>query len=78
MADARYGHTLTPLPNGKGLVAGGVSPQNNSLATAELYDPTAQPPVVPEAPGAILIPLMGIAVVGSVFIWRRRRAQTSG
>src|ERR1035438_1437181 len=43
MIKARYGHTVTLLPNGKLLAAGGCStnfiPSLNYLSTAELYDP---------------------------------------
>src|ERR1017187_5594575 len=43
MITARYGHTVTLLPNGKLLAAGGCStnfiPSLNYLSTAELYDP---------------------------------------
>src|ERR1035441_9082854 len=43
MIKARYGHTVTLLPNGKLLAAGGYSTNIiaslNYLATAELYDP---------------------------------------
>jgi uncharacterized protein (TIGR03437 family) len=41
LTTARSGHTATPLPNGKVLVAGGLSDDCCSLATAsaELYDP---------------------------------------
>src|SRR5688572_11583761 len=38
MSDARYGHTLTLLPNGKVLVAGGRT-ASTALRGAELYDP---------------------------------------
>ena len=39
LATARAIHTATLLPNGKVLVAGGVSDQLVSLSSAELYDP---------------------------------------
>src|SRR5262249_42509555 len=35
----RYGHTVTLLPNGQVLVAGGVSSGYSLINTAELYDP---------------------------------------
>jgi HYR domain/Putative Ig domain/Galactose oxidase, central domain len=38
---ARYRHTATLLPNGMVLVAGGLNSSNNSLASAELYDPVS-------------------------------------
>lgn len=37
---ARYGHTVTLLPNGKVLVAGGYT-GSDSLSSAEVYDPSA-------------------------------------
>ncbi|HBT61187.1 MAG TPA: hypothetical protein DEB40_05535, partial [Elusimicrobia bacterium] len=39
MSYARAGHSVTLLPNGKVLVAGGYDAGGNSLKTAELYDP---------------------------------------
>src|SRR5690349_13069191 len=40
MNGARYGHSVTVLPNGKVLVAGGYDLSvNGFVATAELYDP---------------------------------------
>jgi hypothetical protein len=39
MITARYGHTVTLLPNGKLLAAGGLGDGLNYLSTAELYDP---------------------------------------
>jgi N-acetylneuraminic acid mutarotase len=78
MAVARGFHSGTMLSNGKVLVAGGLDTgSGGSLASAELYDPSA-PPVVPEAPSAILLPLMGIAALGLVLMWRGRRARASG
>src|ERR1035437_7115848 len=45
MIKARYGHTVTLLPNGKLLAAGGYSTNLiaslNYLAMAELYDPAS-------------------------------------
>jgi hypothetical protein len=41
MADARFEHTATLLPDGKVLVAGGGS-GSSPLATAELYDPASR------------------------------------
>src|SRR5262249_8443757 len=38
---ARTGHTATLLPNGKVLITGGIDSNNNTLATAYLYDPAA-------------------------------------
>jgi N-acetylneuraminic acid mutarotase len=40
LTTARLGHTATKLANGKVLVTGGYNVSNNSLASAELYDPT--------------------------------------
>jgi hypothetical protein len=39
MAHARWIHTLTLLPNGKALIAGGVDQTGTFVATAELYHP---------------------------------------
>jgi len=39
LTTARYGHTATLLPNGKVLVAGGVSGAIATLGSSELYDP---------------------------------------
>ncbi len=39
--DHAYGHTATRLPNGKVLIAGGVTSSDFALGTAELYDPAA-------------------------------------
>lgn len=39
MAEARFGHTATLLPDGKVLVVGGFQPRMGALATAEVYDP---------------------------------------
>jgi WD40 repeat protein len=41
LADARYEHTATLLPNGKVLVAGGIGITSPVLASAELYDPAS-------------------------------------
>lgn len=41
METGRAGHTATLLQNGKVLVAGGADSNNNSLATAELFDPAS-------------------------------------
>ena len=40
LTTARIGHTATKLNNGKVLIAGGYDAADNSLAGAELYDPT--------------------------------------
>ena len=39
LTTARFGHTATKLNNGKVLIAGGYDAANNSLVSAELYDP---------------------------------------
>jgi Galactose oxidase, central domain len=39
MADPRYRHTATLLPNSQVLVAGGIGRSGAALASAELYDP---------------------------------------
>src|SRR4029434_3988894 len=41
LANARYGHTATLLPNGKVLVAGGYNLDSGYLVSAELYDPVS-------------------------------------
>ena len=41
LANARYVHTATLLPNGKVLVAGGLDGSFSALASAELYDPAS-------------------------------------
>jgi N-acetylneuraminic acid mutarotase len=41
LANARYGHTATLLPNGKVLAVGGYAPGQGYLASAELYDPAS-------------------------------------
>ena len=44
LATARYNHSVTLLPNGKVLVAGGITYSNgiyDVLSTAELFDPAA-------------------------------------
>ncbi|HUP70619.1 MAG TPA: kelch repeat-containing protein [Acidimicrobiales bacterium] len=43
MATARFAHTATALPDGRVLVAGGQDDQGNAVATAEVYDPGADP-----------------------------------
>src|SRR6266849_6450902 len=40
MHTSRFGHRTTRLQDGKVLVSGGVDASGNSLATAEVYDPT--------------------------------------
>jgi hypothetical protein len=39
MDRARYGHTVTPLPDGKQFVAVGIGFGFPLLSSAELYDP---------------------------------------
>lgn len=39
MAEARLGHTVTLLPDGRVLVTGGLDVDRNPLASAELYNP---------------------------------------
>jgi hypothetical protein len=39
MTVGRMGHTATLLPNGKVLIAGGEDPGENTLTSAEIYDP---------------------------------------
>jgi hypothetical protein len=39
LATARYGHTATPLGDGRVLVAGGYGPGGQRLSSAEIYDP---------------------------------------
>lgn len=41
LANARYGHTATLLPNGKVLVVGGYTVEHGNVASAELYDPAS-------------------------------------
>src|SRR4030095_9376957 len=41
LAIRRFFHTATLLPNGKVLVAGGVSPNGGDPSIAELYDPAS-------------------------------------
>jgi len=41
MAVDRYGHTATLLPTGKVLITGGTDSNNNSLDSAEIYDPAS-------------------------------------
>lgn len=42
MANARFGHTATPLSNGKVLIVGGFQAYLQIPATSEIYDPTTQ------------------------------------
>jgi hypothetical protein len=37
---ARYGHTATPLPDGRLLVAGGTNADGQPLKSVEIYDPS--------------------------------------
>ncbi len=37
--EARFGHTATPLPDGRVLITGGFSNSADSIASAEIYDP---------------------------------------
>ena len=48
----RYSHTATRLPDGKVLIAGGLGNNNGSLASCELYDPSAPPPSPTPTPTA--------------------------
>src|ERR1035437_10963690 len=75
MIKARYGHTVTLLPNGKLLAAGGYSTNAidslNYLATAELYDSTSGTWTITGAQGsprafhtATLLPSGKVLVVG--------------
>src|ERR1017187_4454393 len=75
MITARYGHTVTLLPNGKLLAAGGYSTNLiaslNYLATAELYDPASGTWTITGAQGAprafhtaTLLPSGQVLVVG--------------
>src|SRR3569623_785469 len=69
---ARFGHTATSLPNGKVLIAGGISVNGTSaLANAELYDPASGSfavtgnLVVPQAAhAAALLPNGKVLLVG--------------
>jgi N-acetylneuraminic acid mutarotase len=71
MLEARYGHTMTLLPSGRVIVAGGMSDSYAVLASAEAYDPatdtwTSLPPMaVPRLNAtATLVPDHGLVVAG--------------
>jgi large repetitive protein len=69
MADARFDHTATILPDGRVLIVGGTSDGTESLASAELYDPgtgtfTSTGPLTEARRGAVLVPLQnGLVLV---------------
>jgi Galactose oxidase, central domain/Kelch motif len=71
MLEGRYQFTQTLLPNGTVLVAGGIGPDGNATAEAEIYDPTSgtwsqtgSMHVARNAPSATLLPNGKVLVAG--------------
>jgi hypothetical protein len=73
MITARYGHTVTLLPNGKLLAVGGYSTNFAYIASAELYDPatgtwavTGTPALIRGQHTAALLPSGKVLVAGGI------------